>query len=39
MTEIQHKFLRVDEELDVVADANAGHPVAISDGHLEPGVE
>jgi hypothetical protein len=37
--EVQHKFLRVDEELDVGADASAGHPVAIGDGYLEPGVE
>jgi hypothetical protein len=37
--EVQHKFLRVDEELDVGADASAGHPVAIGGGYLEPGAE
>jgi hypothetical protein len=37
--EVQHKFLRVDEELDVGADASAGHPVAIGDGYMEPGAE
>jgi hypothetical protein len=37
--EVQHKFPRVDEELDVGADASAGHPVAIGDGYLEPEAE